>query len=746
MGFWSKLRGALSRSTAQDDRTEVSASEDNGAVSVEAEPLLPPPAGDEAVSSREEDQLGRKALAEAIAAQIAGAYPESGVVFGVTGPWGSGKTSLLGMAKEALEQDHHGFLVLWLNPWFFTGTEHLMGIFFTELGAQLSDLSGSEWDELGSSLQIFGTALSKLRAVPTVGGATAAGGENMSGVGRRMRGSADEGASLYERRKRLEDALKKAGEKNRRRLIIVVDDLDRLRRQEIRDLVALVKLNADLPNLHFILAYDRERVEHALGEVEGNGRAYLDKIVQVVHDVPEAREIDVKLALVEAVSEVTDAAAEIGPYEPDRVSEVLKELVFPLVGSIRGVKRYANALPVTLRATGDEVALADVLGLEAIRLFMPGEYSKLSAAAGALTTPTDTYIVSSHKERDKQAVEEFLDIEEATGKRELVEKMCELLFPASLALHRNNHYGSVQDDQAARERRVASWRFLRFFIDKRLPQDVLPARKVQEVFEAFDSPSRLQTLLEAEDLQSLHRLLIRLQEYEDTFQPREVMEAIPVISNQHAHLMSEAGRSTSFGSDFSYGGLMARMLDKWQDPSQLAYQLKIILPRIDSLSASLELVTIVGHRPNTGEGLVSEEDAKWFEEHMVTALENASEESLATEYGLARLLIRARQHDEERGERLISRLAEDDGVFLAALLSYHNRSNTGVEDGDMQDRQTTLRWKDFCSLFGEDTARRRVDELREKHDPPDLDAPTAEALKLAHLHATGRPPTWTESE
>lgn len=130
---------------------------------------------------------------------------------------------------------------------------------------------------------------------------------------------------------------------------------------------------------------------------------------------------------------------------------------------------------------------------------------------------------------------------------------------------------------------------------------------------------------------------------------------------------------------------------------------------------------------------------------MLTALENASKESLANEYGLTRLLIRARQHDEERGEHLISRLAEDDGIFRAALLGYYTRSSTGVEDGDMQERLPTLRWKDLCSLFGEDTARRRVDEMRSKYDPPDLDAPTAEALELAHLHATGHPPTWPKT-
>ncbi len=525
-------------------------------------------------------------------------------------------------------------------------------------------------------------------------------------------------------------------------MVVMVDDLDRLRQQEIRDVVALVRLNADLPNLVFVLAYDRARVEQALAEEEGEGRSYLEKIVQVVHDVPEARTVDVKSALVDAFAEVTDVAAETGPYDPDRVGEVLNEVVFPLVGTLRGVKRYANAPPVTLRTVGDEVALADVLALEAIRLFMPEVYSGLSAFAEALTTPSDAYIVSSYKDRDKKVVEDLL--ESTGGRRDLIDKMCELLFPAGLALVENNHYDTREDDKAGRERRVANWRFLRFFLDKRLPQEAVPARKVQEVFEAFGDPDKLTALLAEEDLEGLDRLMLRLQEYEDAFQPREVLQAIPVISDRHARLMSEAGRTIDFGADVSYGGLMRRMLDKVEDPEQLTYQLKTILPRIDSLSARLELVSIVGHRPNTGEKRVSQEDADWFEGYMVTALENASKEDLAKEYALTRLLIRARQHDEERGDRLIARLAEDDGIFLAALLSYYNRSNTGVEDGPMQERLPTLRWDDLCSLFGEDTTKRRVDELRRKFEPPDLGGRAAEALQLANLYATGRPPTWEQ--
>lgn len=699
---------------------------------------MPPPSGDQELRSRADDRLDRTPFAEAIAAQIASVHPEQAVVFGLVGPWGSGKTSLLNMITEALENDHEGIEVSDFNPWLFSGTDHLVGIFFEELGARLRE-KGERWRVVGQAMEGFGELVGSLRSVPVAGPWAGAAGGGFKLGGRLVGRKSKQPDSLASRKEKLKEALRETGKK----IVVMVDDLDRLRQQEIRDVVALVRLNADLPNVLFVLAYDRGRVEKALREVEGDGRSYLEKIVQVVYDVPEAREVDLKGALVDAVTEIIDAVQMLGPYDPHRVSEVLQEIILPLMSTVRDVKRYANALPVTLRAVGDEVALADVLGLEAIRLFLPEVYSRLSESAGALTSPSDAYHLERKKDRDKEAVRSLL---EAGGDRSgVVDKACELLFPAGLELLQNNHYTERQDDVAGRERRVASWRFLRSFLDKRLPQGVLPARRVQEVFDAFGEPEKLRILVEEENLEDLEGLMLRLHEYEDAFEAREVMDAIPAISDRHARLMFEAGRSIDFGTDFSYGGLMRRMLDKWQNPEQLAYQLKIILPCIDSLSARLELVSIVGHRPNTGEKLVSEEDAEWFEGYMVTALENASKDSLAKEYALTRLLIRARQHDEERAGPLIARLAEDDAIFLAALLHYYSRSNTGLDDGHMQERSPTVRWDDLRSLFGEDAAMRRVDELRRKFQPPDLGEPAAEALQLAHLYATGRPPTWEKS-
>ncbi len=247
------------------------------------------------------------------------------------------------------------------------------------------------------------------------------------------------------------------------------------------------------------------------------------------------------------------------------------------------------------------------------------------------------------------------------------------------------------------------------------------------------------------DLKTLDRLLLRLQEYASDFRPSEVVEALVVISNRFARLMEEAGRSSDLGADVSYGGLVSVMLRRIRDPEELARQVKAAMPKIDSLSARLQAVTVVGHRPNTGERLVPEADADELEEHLLTELENRSAESLAKEYNINRLLFRARQTDEERGKEVIVNIASHNDAFLASLLRFYQRSTTGIQDGQIGERQPVLWWNQLCSLFGEETAKRRVEELRDQHQPEDLGEPAGEALQLAASYASGEPPDWEKT-
>ncbi|HVF02994.1 MAG TPA: P-loop NTPase fold protein [Rubrobacteraceae bacterium] len=748
MNIWSKVRGAFRKRAVQGAQpdasdTEASDTEGTGVIPTGPVPLLPPPSGDQAVESRAKDRLGRAPLAAAIAAQLAATDPETGVVFGVTGPWGSGKTSLLRMTKEALEQDHGGFMVLWFNPWLFTGTEQVMGVFFTELGAQLSDLSGAEWDELGATMQAFGATLSRLRTVPAAGGAAAAGGATISAGGGRMRGAADEGSSLHERRRRLEGALRRAWERDGRRLVIVVDDLDRLRRQEIRDLVALVKLNADLPNLHFVLAYDRERVEQALGEAEGDGRAYLEKIVQVAYDVPKSRDVDLSQELIDAVNDALGHAPVTGPFDEHRFRSILRGIILPLIGSVRDVRRYANALPVALRVVGDEVALEDVLALEAIRVLLPEAFATLASSADALTTPYDQLGVT-HRSADSRAEEAKTKVEAFVGsgsKERITREARSSLFPASLWIE-NSHYGSDWQKGWSKGRLVAHPRVLNFYLEKRLPEGVLPAREVQELFEALGDDERLRALLDALDPDALEHAMERLLDYEDDCRPADAEKAVPILLNQMSRLREGSNWFGDLGADIKLEKVVLRLLRKVEDRGTVATLVKTVSPRIETLSAREALVNIVGHTQNAGHKLVTAEEGSLLEAQLLTAMEQAAPQDFARERNLVSLLRLARKIDPEKGGEFVRQLAKRDEVFLAVVRRLRRETHS-VTAGDFVSRANEeFDWSTLGDLFGEETARRRVDELSRsvgsRASGDGFDEQTLAALRLAEDYATGR--------
>jgi len=60
--------------------------------------------------------------------------------------------------------------------------------------------------------------------------------------------------------------------KLKRPLLIVIDDIDRLTSNEIREVFQLVKANADFPNIIYLLMFDRRIVAGALDAISGEPR------------------------------------------------------------------------------------------------------------------------------------------------------------------------------------------------------------------------------------------------------------------------------------------------------------------------------------------------------------------------------------------------------------------------------------------------------------------------------------------
>ena len=326
-----------------------------------------------------DDRLGRTGFAEALARQIADTPSTESFVMGLVGPWGTGKTSLLNMISEVLQRRSDIVLVRF-NPWLFSGTEQLIGHFFQELAAQLLEKPDHRLQTLAITLETYRQLLESLEPVPVVGAWAGRAVKLVKAIVRLLKRRSEAlPQSVEGQRRKLDHVLRGLG----KRLVVVIDDIDRLRRQEIQDLVRLVRLVADFPCTRYLLAFDRLRVERALAEAEDDGRAYLEKIIQVVHDVPVSRELDVARLLLSGLQQVTQDVRH-GPFDPYEWQNVLNLVMRPLFGTVRDVQRYLNVLPATLEVIGDEVALVDVLALESIRVLLPDVFSLLAASPEAL--------------------------------------------------------------------------------------------------------------------------------------------------------------------------------------------------------------------------------------------------------------------------------------------------------------------------------------------------------------------------
>ena len=185
---------------------------------------------DRPIEHRDQDRLRRRPFSEAIAQHIRTIPAGSGFTVALSGEWGSGKTSILNMVAETLEEESETIAVLRFNPWLFGGTSDLMTRFFQELSAQLGQSHSEKVKTVAKALSTLGQSLAPLSPVP---GTTV--------VANIIAGQAEQWAqpkSLLAERKHLENLLADSDT----RVVVLIDDIDRLEPRETRELMRLVRL------------------------------------------------------------------------------------------------------------------------------------------------------------------------------------------------------------------------------------------------------------------------------------------------------------------------------------------------------------------------------------------------------------------------------------------------------------------------------------------------------------------------
>ena len=158
-----------------------------------------------------------------------------------------------------------------------------------------------------------------------------------------------------------------------RKVIVIIDDVDRLETAEAREVFRLIRAVADFPNTTYIVAFDREPIEFEVSKRDGIARSYLDKIIQVPIFLPEPETVDLKRMLTEALIGVGAAPGiiarplrtESNPYQQDseelRLSNALSPLVRTYLNSPRRIHIIQNALKTLWPGVSDDVDASDFL-------------------------------------------------------------------------------------------------------------------------------------------------------------------------------------------------------------------------------------------------------------------------------------------------------------------------------------------------------------------------------------------------
>jgi KAP family P-loop domain len=334
------------------------------------------------------DGLGRSRFTRYLLDVLTQVNAGQGAVVGLEGEWGSGKTWVLRQLEPLAEAHAPGQRLLFLhfNPWMVSGAHDLVAAMLGQLSKQLAEQGRKS--EAGSgkrflikavkAIDKYAGALTAVKhAAPAfnlllpgagfVVDAIAAATETAGEVARKVAPTLPEAAakkSLPALRDEICNALKAFD----RKIVVVIDDLDRITPAEIAAMVQAVKAVADFPNVVYLMAYERETLVNALVEAlrVKDGRAYLEKIIQLPIPLPE---LPARRKLPHAVNRLMLALPPNWQSLPES-HDVRKaiELAVAMLPTPREVERLRARLSVVLKELVGEVNLADVIVAEGIAL------------------------------------------------------------------------------------------------------------------------------------------------------------------------------------------------------------------------------------------------------------------------------------------------------------------------------------------------------------------------------------------
>ncbi|MCQ1952689.1 P-loop NTPase fold protein [Arthrobacter sp. zg-Y238] len=649
---------------------------------------------DAPIASSVDDNLGRAPVAHDFAASIRELDTSQGLVVGILGPWGHGKSSFINLMREQFEVEPT-LTVVDFNPWMFSGSNQLVNFFFTEIGAELNVRSQSRFGKTADWLAQYAGILKPVsQFIPIPGAATAGEATATALVGLADATNADLSA------KKVREKITKELTALTEPIVVVIDDIDRLTTIEIREIFKLVRLTASFPNIIYVLAFDRERVEQALTDDGVPGRAYLEKIVQLSFDVPQAPRKLLRSQVFEELNRILSPVA--NATLDDRWSDVYWEVIDPLFSNLRDVTRYAISARSTVKSLGNEVNLVDLLAMEALRVFRPELTQELSKLRRELTS---TRNITERRDDRTQATMNAL-LANFPDDDDVIRAVFNRVFPVALQYIENNHYGNDWLNTWRTAHRMAHIDFLNLYFDRVAPDELVAFRSSERAFELLGDGAALKEHLTGLDPEELEEVIEGLTSYESKFTTDMIapgsitlLNLIDAIPEKEQRGFFDIGRP-----DITVGRVVLRLLRRVEDEAVREALVAQILESIETYSSQLDFIHSVGYQEGVGHKLVSKAFAEQIQTEFVERLKKAPPTEPEREWDAWRIYDALQTHTGKTPLK-----PSDDPALLRAVLhslkSTARSQSMGSRQVNAEDR---LAWELLVQVFGSEDAVRTV--------------------------------------
>lgn len=316
---------------------------------------------DKPIGEKGKDKLGYTSYASVIAQKMVESDLDVAFAIGVNGKWGYGKSSFMDLLKRFTAPAVRSGEVIEMNfdPWNSYSSKAIIRDFFDNVEEALRP----HHVNLAKLLKKYADKLVEL---------------NDNSIASTVQASVtifSSGSSLNSLFNSINTALKEINCK----LIIYVDDLDRLDKEEIVEVIRLVRNTANFHNTIFVVGYDRGYLTRALKDHNPyNHEHFLEKIFQLEINLPYFRQSVLRQQL---TYHLKSAFPE--KYHTDIESCILgssSAAPVPLndwLDSMRDVTRIANSVVVNLTQLLGEVDINDFICIEVLRCKYPLVYEIL---------------------------------------------------------------------------------------------------------------------------------------------------------------------------------------------------------------------------------------------------------------------------------------------------------------------------------------------------------------------------------